>query len=347
MNRKKRPLYFPHQPGRTERRISVFILLVLAGIAILVLWRQSSFDLTRYGVIGSSAAKSGSQSVNSVRSSFRLPEIRSLAPPGYEPAGKGERYDADNLFEKIDGKAPLYLEAGFRNLVAQRFVDRQEEGRWIEVLAYDMGLVTNAFSVYSRQMRPDAVLIALPDFSCRSANALFMVRGGIYLEIIGSKGDEKTRSALLIIGRRIGRGGGERPPIPELTLFRGDRLVAGSEKLYLKNAFGYSGWSNVYTAKYKSGSAELTVYFSRNSSAQEAKKSADAYIAFLKGDGGKELPAGANPPGLAMISYLGSIEAVFVINDFVAGVHEAEDQQRALKISALLAENLKRRKGDE
>jgi hypothetical protein len=41
-------------------------------------------------------------------------QFDNIVPAGFEALSKPEEYNADNLYEKIDGKAPLYLEAGFK-----------------------------------------------------------------------------------------------------------------------------------------------------------------------------------------------------------------------------------------
>ena len=63
-------------------------------------------------------------------------------------------YDSISLSDKINGKAELYLAAGFARLETQRFALTDNPGQWMERYLYDMGQHANAFSVFSAQRRP-------------------------------------------------------------------------------------------------------------------------------------------------------------------------------------------------
>ncbi|MHC4075407.1 MAG: DUF6599 family protein, partial [Planctomycetota bacterium] len=71
-----------------------------------------------------------------------------LLPQGYEKLSDVEIYDSDNLYEKINGKATLYTESGFRKLFTQRFANSLDKSLAAELYLYDMGEAKNAFSVY-------------------------------------------------------------------------------------------------------------------------------------------------------------------------------------------------------
>ena len=60
-------------------------------------------------------------------------------PQGLKPLTAPETFKADTLSDKIDGKAELYLSAGFNRLFSQRFRDEKASDLWIEAFVYDMG----------------------------------------------------------------------------------------------------------------------------------------------------------------------------------------------------------------
>ena len=57
----------------------------------------------------------------------------SLFGEGFVPAGGIENYNSDNLYEKIDGKADLYLNNGFVSLQTRRFAENSSSENWAEV----------------------------------------------------------------------------------------------------------------------------------------------------------------------------------------------------------------------
>ncbi len=77
-------------------------------------------------------------------------------PPGMVPLTSPEIFDPQTLSDKINGKAELYLSAGFVGLASQRFKDKAGSNLWMEAYIYDMGNGQNAFSVFSAQRREGA-----------------------------------------------------------------------------------------------------------------------------------------------------------------------------------------------
>ena len=61
-----------------------------------------------------------------------LRQILSTAAARPVPLTAGEIFEAQNLSDKINGKAELYLSAGFVRLISQRFKDERGSDLWIE-----------------------------------------------------------------------------------------------------------------------------------------------------------------------------------------------------------------------
>jgi hypothetical protein len=98
-------------------------------------------------------------------------------PEGIQPFAATEIFETNNLSDKINGKAELYLSAGFNRLVSQRFRDERATDLWMEVFVYNMGNNQKAFSVFSSQRREDMEPLGLAKYACRTSNALFLVQG--------------------------------------------------------------------------------------------------------------------------------------------------------------------------
>ena len=109
-----------------------------------------------------------------------------VAPPGQSPLSPPEAFDAASLSDKINGKAELYLSAGFARLHSQRFKDDSAGDVWMEVFVYDMQTPQNAFSVFSAQRRDDARTLDIAQYAYQTPNALFFVHGPFYVEVVAS-----------------------------------------------------------------------------------------------------------------------------------------------------------------
>jgi hypothetical protein len=94
-----------YRARRLESVISICLLAILFLIGLGIFIKQSDYDMSRFG-IGTAAAPK-----------FEIPfELSSLVPAGFETLSKTEVYHPENLYEKINGKAPLYIESGFEKL---------------------------------------------------------------------------------------------------------------------------------------------------------------------------------------------------------------------------------------
>jgi len=135
--------------SRRQTFLSMVILSILIVIGAGIFITQSHFNP---GVLQKHALLPGS---TTDKPSTRLSPNASFAPlpKGIQPLTETEIFDARNLSDKIDGKAELYLSAGFTRLVSQRFRDERATDLWMEAFVYDMGNNQNAFSVFSAQRR--------------------------------------------------------------------------------------------------------------------------------------------------------------------------------------------------
>ena len=77
------------------------------------------------------------------------------------PWDRRRRYDAATLSDKINGKAELYLAAGFERLECRRFALADDPAGWLERFVYTMRAAPGAFAVYSQQRRPQAQPLTL------------------------------------------------------------------------------------------------------------------------------------------------------------------------------------------
>ena len=147
----------PTRKKRLESTISICLLSVLLITAIVILLKQSDADVSRFG-INTPAPKNLDYPEPIQQEKL---DLDTFVPQGFIIPSKAQIYTKESLYEKINGKAPFYTEAGFENLLTQRFVSKENENLWMELFLYDMGNVRNAFSVFSTQRRPDADILSL------------------------------------------------------------------------------------------------------------------------------------------------------------------------------------------
>jgi hypothetical protein len=257
-----------------------------------------------------------------------------------------EFYDSDNLFEKINGKAPLYTESGFEKLFTQRFSDKQDRSQMVELYVYDMGSAKGAFCVYSVQKR--AGTENLPDFAFayKTENAVYLAHGRHYIELVGFSKSQRLFEAMTEILRKIKAGlpVNNNSVIGELVLFPQENMVDGSSKLYLTGAFGFENLTDTFTARYKIDGETVTAFLSKRSDRRDAQKLSDSYYNFLITNGGVARQPINKTLEYKVVDFYDTIEIVSATGAFVFGVHEAENQKAAENLAAKLAEALSKAK---
>jgi hypothetical protein len=327
------------RPSGCETRIAAAVLAGLLAVAVGLLWTQPRFNPAVVNFL-----KGASEQAHETPAGMRVPREPILPlPEAMSPLSAAERFDRDTLSDKIDGKAELYLSAGFIRLDCQRLSLAGHPGEpWIEAFIYDMGSAENAYAVFSTQRRADAVAMDLAEFAYRAENALFLAHGPFYLELIASRSDERLLAAAEALARSfVGSRPVARAAIAERDLFPKSGLVGNSISLIPADAFGVAGLDRVFTATYAAAGAEMTAFLSRRASAQEALDLSSAYVDFLKAYGGEVKASDERVPGAALVAVLDMYEVIFSQGPFLAGVHEAPDRDQALSLAAELAAKLK------
>lgn len=311
----------PREPGKTETWIGCAVLLMLCVISAALIVKQSRFDPRIFTVTAPLPTQPAPLSADS-----QLPGLECYAPAGWAVMTPVERFDPETLSERIDGKAELYLSAGFVNLTAQRFVASGDADQWLEVFVYDMGNARNAFSVFSTQQRPEALPVELTSFAYRSGNSLFMAHGRFYLEVVAAA--DGLWESVVSIGREfVQRNPAAVETLDEMSLFPDEGLEVDAVALLAENAFGFEGLDNVFVARYRLGGKEWTAFLSRRADAEAARGLAEAYRRFLLENGGKEEPLSALVPDAWLIRIFDAFELAFVHGQYLAGVHEADTRE--------------------
>jgi hypothetical protein len=333
----------PGRNRRLESAISIFLLVILFLIGLGVFVRQFDGDVSRFGIDTTIAGPSAQQT----KAGTQGPALESLSPSGFKELSAIEIYHPENLYEKINGKAPLYLESGFVELLARRFVSEADESLWMELFVYDMATMRNAFSIFSVQRRADVDILSLFDtsFGYRTDNSLYFIHGKYYVELLGSAKSVELFKAIIEVAQktmdRLDAGGAAE--ITELDLFGGDKRIEGSCKLYLRNAFGFEGLTDVFTYSYRFGDESVTAFLIKRGDPQDARAVASSYYNFLIDNEATAKSTASQTLrdiGAKVLDFYGTTEIVFAIGPFVGGIHEAESQESAEELVLMLVDRL-------
>ncbi len=306
---------------RMERLVGFGVLILLAAVAVGIYRVQFYLNpaVSARQVLSESAASTESLS------------LAELAPDEIQPFSPPELFDPDTLSDKINGKAELYFSAGFQSLKAQRFSLTTHPDLWLELFIYDMGTARNAFSVFSMQRRGDVEDFSPTMFAYATPNGRFLAHGRYYVELVGAEASDRLmKAAEAMAAAFVNRIGADEANVQEMALFPEEGRVSGSRSLVTSDAFGITGFNDVFTAQYRQDGIDITAYVARRESAALARTAAETIRDFYLEFGGTSLEG---PEGVAVIDILDTIEVVFNQGHYVIGVHEAPDRKTALALA--------------
>lgn len=332
-----------HRTTTPEAILSLLILAFLVAIVLVILSVQSRFNPAVINFTPENIQVKTSDT-NKTSGDLSIP-----LPVGIETMSFMENFSPETLSDKINGKAELYLSAGFVGLQTQRYRSSTDPEQWFEVFIYDMGKPDNAFAVYSTQRRQDVEKLHLANDAYRTGNALFFITGQHYVEIIAATQNETITSMLITFAENYldhiqPDGRAQTDASDPKGVFPSEGQDADSIALIAKDAFGFSGLDQVYTAQYHWLDAEISLFISLRSSPKEAKTLAGAYRDFLVQFGGTVLAAPESSPveGLVTVGIMDAYELIFFRGPYLTGVHMADDivvaGKLAVKMDRKLAE---------
>ena len=312
----------------------IFLLLIITGG---ILFKQSRFDQS----VLKPGALQEELSTQPLSPVTPPPDLLQYAPPSLAPLSPAESFGPENLSDKIDGKAELYLSAGFVSLVSQRFAIKDEPSVWMEAFVYDMGSPRGSYAVYSLQKRSEATELDTGDFAYKTENALYFVHGPYYVEIVAAVAQERMAGVMLSFARNfISKTPVESNELNELALFPEKNLNKESIALLPSNGFGFEQFDSIFTAQYRVGDTELTAFLSRRKSQAEAANLVESYTSFLLKFGGTELKSNLNISGAKLVEIMDTYEIIFSRGSILAGVHGAENRKAAEELALLLNQSL-------
>ncbi len=132
----------------------------------------------------------------------------------------------------------------------------------------------------------------LTPYAYRTQNALFLVHGPFYVEIIASEATDRAfRPMKLLAENFIGDTPTRTVTLQERDLFPMPGLVADSISLISADAFGFDRLNQIYTAEYEIEEGRMMAFLSRRQETGEAQELASAYHKFLVTFGGQNIDA--------------------------------------------------------
>lgn len=169
--------------------------------------------------------------------------------PGWTCTLESRVYDANDLWDIIDGAADLYLEYAFIDLHIARYTTGS--GREVKAELYRHRDMENAFGMYTVERNTDYHFITIGTQGYQQSGVLNFTEGEFYIKLSSRQTDSTSVTDLQQIARAIDTRLHRLAAFPKpIGLFPAKGKDANSEQFTAQNFLGYGFLKSVYTASY-------------------------------------------------------------------------------------------------
>ncbi len=251
-----------------------------------------------------------------------LPPEWALGKPGDRHL---ETFNAENLYEKIDGRAESFLQYGVKGMAYTFYHPTGDPSNELQLYIFEMADSLKALGKYGSEKPEEFQAIAIGDQGYTSAGSLLFYAGRYYIQIVSTKDDPKFAAFAVDLAKRVlaaqkpgmapasapssgeavaaGAAGPKstaaspapaalaaKPEPKELSpasffAFLPAKGRDGDPKYVAQDAFGYSFLSDVFMADYKEKDVSWQGFLRPYRDIQEAKDVLEKYKAGVKKDG--------------------------------------------------------------
>lgn len=198
---------------------------------------------------------------------------------GWEITEEIEVFNPENLFDRINGAAPLFLENNFREMTSLEYVGGED---YITIQAYRHATPEDAFGMYSVERTPELPNYPIGGEAQGDEVSFFFFAGNIYVKMWGtSEGD------LGDVLMRIAKGLADKidpdaayPPL--VAAFPEEGKKEYSEAYITANYIGHEFLKNVYLARYEKDGKPFQLFLIDAGTPEKAKDVLAKYYAFAR-----------------------------------------------------------------
>ena len=128
-------------------------------------------------------------------------------PPGWTAGKSGSRYietfNADNLYEKIDGRAESFVQYGVKGMAYTFFHPTGDPSNEIQLYIFEMADALKALGKYGSEKPDEAKVIPVGTEGYTAAGSTLFYAGKYYTQIVSTQDDPKFAAFALELAKRV------------------------------------------------------------------------------------------------------------------------------------------------
>jgi len=127
--------------------------------------------------------------------------------PGWTPGKSGTKYiesfNADNLYEKIDGRAESFLQYGVKGMAYTFYHPTGDPSNELQLYVFEMADSLKALGKYGSEKPDEAKVIPVGDEGYTAAGSTLFYAGKYYNQIVSTQDDPKFAAFALELAKRV------------------------------------------------------------------------------------------------------------------------------------------------
>ena len=242
-------------------------------------------------------------------------------------------YTPLNLWQKIDGRADLYLSFGMEKMTFGTYQRVGEPSEYVDVYWYDMGSPEGAFGVYRAEYGGHVTPLTIGDEAYLSGGSIFLRKGNDYVRIEAPEDSEMYGMIVEQIAEAIAgdiKDNGEK--MWAERLLPAEHQIEGSFQFHARDAFSLDFLHDVFSADYDYDGGRVTLFVYQAPDAAAATETAAKYATFFE-EFGRVV---SNDEGLLIGESGGVFDAVFTHDAYLCGVTGGGNAEQVERAAALL-----------
>ena len=271
-------------------------------------------------------------------------QLKSLLPESNEVAGwtRGDEvrfFDADTLYEFINGAAENFLIYGFEKVVTADY-DNAEQPSPIVVEIYQMEDPRNTFGIYASERNPDSTFKPIGAEGYVGRTALSFWAGKYYVKMTVFQESEPLQQEMEKLADAISRkiGGTGAQELPEIALFPVENQVPHSIRYLAQDVLGQRYFSYGFEAVYKASDKESKLVIALPGDEDAAKEAIEKFKEFTASNGkvAREVTSPGDGGFVGTDSYYGNMAAVRSGSRIIISLGEASADKALAQVTACI-----------
>ncbi|MDR3194682.1 MAG: hypothetical protein LBT76_05255 [Tannerella sp.] len=206
-----------------------------------------------------------------------------IAIPGWELPAETEVFSPDNLFDRINGAAPLYLENNFREMTSLEYKKGDD---YITIQAYRHATPEDAFGMYASERSAELPFFPVGGEAQGDGKSLYFFAGCMYVKMWSNSAGDVQRALHAVAKALSDRIDPAAACPPVMNCFPEKGKIPHTEAYITSGYIGHEFLKGVYAAKYEIAGFAFQLFVVDARSKEGAKEVLASYLAFT----GQPLP---------------------------------------------------------